>query len=95
MIRPAVMASDVDRAIAKVEDAYSQCASPKGAGAFASSHEAVGVIAEEFYELVDAVRSHTTSTTREYGIASARVDHEIIDLAVACVHALASRPYMD
>jgi hypothetical protein len=53
----------------------------KGFGCFVSSHEALGIVAEEYHELVDAVGSNRPE----------KVDHEMLDIAVAAVFALVSR----
>ena len=44
-------------------------------GPFTSSHEALGVITEEFWELVEAVRSNSFLS----------VEQEAIQLAAACI----------
>ena len=44
-------------------------------GPFTSTHEALGVITEEFYELVSAIRSNALDSVR----------HEAIDLAAAAL----------
>lgn len=51
----------------------------KGHGAFVSSHEILGIIAEEYYELLDAVKKNDMKEIKE----------EILDIAVACHFALA------
>ncbi len=50
----------------------------KGEGTFASSHEVLGIIAEEYDELIDAVRANDMT----------KVDKELEDIAVACVFAM-------
>lgn len=52
-----------------------------GDGAFVGPHEGLGVAAEEYHELVDAVRSND----------KAKVEKENIDLAVACLFAVISQ----
>jgi NTP pyrophosphatase (non-canonical NTP hydrolase) len=51
----------------------------KGCGTFASTHEILGVIAEEYHELVDAVRSNKV----------ADVEEELLDITTACLFAIA------
>lgn len=51
----------------------------KGPRAFASTHEVLGIITEEFHELVDAVRSNDRPS----------VAGELMDIAVACIFGLA------
>ena len=53
-----------------------------GSGAYASRHEALGVIAEEYHELVDAVRDNNNRQ---------RFIDECFDVAVAAIFALASK----
>lgn len=53
----------------------------KGLGTFASRHEALGSITEEYIELVDAVRSNSTD----------EFEQEILDIMVGCFWALASK----
>lgn len=50
----------------------------KGKGTFASSHEILGIITEEYHELVEAVRLHGDEKAR-------RIKSELMDIAVACV----------
>jgi NTP pyrophosphatase (non-canonical NTP hydrolase) len=50
----------------------------KGRGTFASSHEILGVIGEEYHELVEAIKLHGDEKAQ-------RIKHELLDIAVACV----------
>ncbi len=50
-------------------------AADKRYGPFASSHEALGVITEEYSELIDAIRSNDI----------AAIQSEAIDLAACCI----------
>lgn len=52
----------------------------KGNGTFSSRHEILGVLQEEFTELEDAVRD---------GELTSEVRHEIMDIAVGAVFAIA------
>lgn len=52
----------------------------KGPGVFASNHEALGVVAEEYAELLTAIQSNDAG--RVYG--------ELLDIAVACLHGMAT-----
>ena len=47
----------------------------KGNGSLASSHEILGILTEEFHELVDAVKSNDPINVRR----------ELIDIAVGCL----------
>lgn len=51
-----------------------------GDGAYASNHEALGVIAEEYDEFIEAVRSNNRQ----------RIEEELYDLATAALFAVAS-----
>ena len=52
----------------------------KGKGSFASSHEILGIITEEYQELIEAIHSNS---------GSINVVKELEDIAVACVFACA------
>ena len=52
----------------------------KGSYSYMSYHEGLGIITEEFKELIDAVQSNDNAATNE----------ELIDVAVGCIFALAS-----
>lgn len=51
----------------------------KGYGTFTSSHEILGVITEEYHELIEAVKSNTLNEVKE----------ELKDIAVGCIFAIA------
>jgi len=53
----------------------------KGSHSYASSHECLGIIAEEYHELVESVRSNRLDD----------FEKECLDLAVACVFAIACK----
>jgi hypothetical protein len=52
-----------------------------GRGAYMSNHEALGIITEEYHELIDAVQSNDP----------VEVANETMDVAVGCLFALASQ----
>ena len=52
-----------------------------GRGAFASNHEGLGVVTEEYFELVEAVKQNDDQNYAE----------EMIDLAVSGIFGLASK----
>jgi NTP pyrophosphatase (non-canonical NTP hydrolase) len=52
----------------------------KGRGAFASPHEMLGVIAEEYHELIEAVRLNS----------AVDIGGELADIAVACLFSIAT-----
>jgi hypothetical protein len=51
----------------------------KGHGTLASSHEILGVVSEEYHELVEAVKKNDREALKE----------ELLDIAVACHFAVA------
>ena len=53
----------------------------KGLHGYASSHECLGIITEEFEELVVAVRSNKKKA----------IEGELVDLAVAAIYSIASK----
>ncbi len=65
----------VDKTVEKLKFRLKQ----KGYGTFASKHEILGVITEEYKEFVDAVHSKNYEEMKS----------EIIDLAVGCIFGLA------
>ena len=52
----------------------------KGNSSYASNHEALGVITEEYFEYVDAVKNNDNQHVYE----------ELVDIAVGCIFAVAS-----
>lgn len=52
----------------------------KGEGIFASRHEILGIITEEYSELIDAVHQRQITDIRD----------ELLDIAVGCIFAIAS-----
>ena len=51
----------------------------KGYGTFSSTHEVLGMITEEYYELIEAVKSNKMSDVKD----------ELEDIAVGCLFAIA------
>lgn len=70
----------IDAAIAEVRGKLIERLAEKGWGTFASSHETLGIIAEEYDELLEAVRGNDLM----------EVDAELKDLAVAAILGMAS-----
>jgi phosphoribosyl-ATP pyrophosphohydrolase len=64
----------IDDVIAKLYDRLAQ----KGCGTFASRHEILGVVTEEYSEFVNAV----------HGKDREEMKSELIDIAVACIFGL-------
>lgn len=69
----------LDGAMTMLEDQLLFRLGEKGYGTFASSHEILGIVAEEYTELIEAVRSNKKEN----------VKNELLDIAVACVFAVA------
>jgi hypothetical protein len=76
-MRPLIDQHTVDQGLRGLALALHKQFMLKGRGAFISSHEALGVITEEYLELVMAVRENNTKHIRE----------ELMDLAVAAIFA--------
>ena len=70
-----ILASDITRALKVVSTKITYRLDQKGTLAFNSRHEILGVIQEEYSELVDAV--HTGN--------NGNVSDELLDIAVACI----------
>ncbi len=70
----------VTQAIANVEVRTATILERHGSGAFAGHHEILGVLTEEYYEVVYAVHNKERGSLQD----------ELLDLAAACVKALAS-----
>ncbi len=66
-------------AVKRVYDAMEMRLKQKGPGSYASSHEVLGIITEEWKELIDAVQLNSMED----------VDKELVDIAVGCVFAIA------
>lgn len=64
--------------------ALSQTLQSKGRGAWVSSHEALGIITEEYHELVEATRNGN-GVNNDPGV----IQDELMDLVVAGLFALA------
>lgn len=72
-------------ALEKVANMVWHSLQEKGKGAFASRHEALGIIQEEMTELEGAVTSYNAGA----------VEDEFVDLAVAAILSVASRTHFD
>lgn len=79
-MRPNVTRSTLDDRARELSTAVEVRVVKHGPGAFVSNAEALGVVVEEYHELVDAVRSNDDGA----------VYAELMDVAVACLWALAS-----
>lgn len=66
--------------IQEIEDKMLFRLKEKGDGTFSSRHEILGIIAEEYFELIEAVKSGTLEQVKE----------ELKDIAVGCAFGIAS-----
>ena len=73
MQRQQIHRDEIANGLVKLLAALQEAFRKKGLGEFISSHETLGVVTEEFHELVEAVRSNDTS----------KIKAELMDLAVA------------
>lgn len=79
MSRTELTADDINIAIGKLQKEVARRLNEKGKESFASRHEILGVIAEEYHELIDAVTSKPSSD----------VEDELFDLAAGAVISVA------
>lgn len=81
MTRDLITDNSKDKALESLKKALEETLHEKGPHSYSSKHEILGIITEEYIELVDAVRENDTSHkhTRE----------ELLDIAVACVFGIA------
>ena len=73
--RPQIEADDINIAISKLQKEVARRLNEKGKGSFTSRHEILGVITEEYHELVKAVEVQPLT----------EVEDELFDLAVGAV----------
>ena len=78
--RPEMTDAGIQTVIDVLKSMVNYRLSQKGRGIYVSSHECLGVITEEYKELIDAVQSNDTE----------QFDKELIDVAVACIFSLVS-----
>lgn len=78
MERPKLMKEFLKHSLEQISEKTNQRLEEKGEGIFVSAHEALGIITEEYNELVWAVQ------------ANAKIKNELLDIAVACHVAIAS-----
>lgn len=80
MQRPGVEYKHVVNVCGKLEDWINQQVDRKGDGEFVTYHETLGVVTEEFFELIEAVKSNRPQ----------RIKEELKDIIVACTWGIAS-----
>lgn len=73
--RVQISVARIQRATGEILQSLDKRLVEKGTGTFSSRHEILGVCAEEYKELIDAVQKGSLSDVRD----------ELIDLAVACI----------
>lgn len=78
--RPQVTDEILNRTLEEMVRAAGSRIEKKGKGAFVSNHEGLGIIAEEYHELLEAVRSNDP----------VEVASEAMDVAVGCIFLVAS-----
>jgi NTP pyrophosphatase (non-canonical NTP hydrolase) len=78
--RPDIIAETTYESLTIIKDALFRKLNQKGNHAFVSTHEILGVVTEEYHEVIDAVKYNNKDKVRK----------ELIDLAVACVHGISS-----
>ena len=79
--RVPIVEAQINDALESVRLALLRRIKEKGDLSFASTHEALGIIDEEHHELTEAVRSNSHR----------RFENECMDIAVACVFAIACK----
>ena len=75
--REPINKNKIEQAFAVVRDRLYEQLEKKGPGAWNSSHEILGIITEEYHELVDAVKNNDG------------IKDELIDVALCCVFGIA------
>lgn len=79
-IRPPIEPAAREQLMADVARSLARRVGKHGSGAFLSSHEGLGVVTEEYHELVEAVRSNDRRRVRD----------EAIDVAIGCLWLVAT-----
>lgn len=85
MERTEILTREVKDALVKVSEMVEFRMAQKGRGSYVSRHEALGIVAEEYHELIHAVQSEPLD----------RVEAELLDIAVAAVFGLVSVKFME
>lgn len=73
----------IEEAVGKVREMVLVRLTQKGKAAFISKHEVLGIVAEEYDELVKAVRKNDEKYQR------VKITGELLDIAVACILGMA------
>ena len=80
MKRKQVSQETINQALDIIKAGFNRAIEKHGAGAFVGPHEGLGVLTEEYHELIDAVRSNRPDKLRE----------EIVDVAASAIWMLVS-----
>lgn len=78
--RTVVNTNEVERGVGELESTWLKRLDERGYGIFISDHETLGIVTEEYHELIQAVKNNDLENIRE----------ELMDIAVACMHGVAS-----
>ena len=73
--RPPISSEQIDNAVIELANQLKRRIAQHGSGIHASAHEILGVVTEEYKELVDAVQANTPDA----------IGNELMDIAVGCV----------
>ncbi len=84
MERPELTEEMIEEAFTMLKEHHIKVSEEKGMGAIVSSHEAVGIIQEEFLELGQVLTSGVDPRS------SQDFKHELLDIAYAAIYSLAS-----
>lgn len=79
-MRKNITPEQVDEALRLTGEMLKRRLVQKGTLSYASTHEGLGIITEEFHELVDAVKSNDKDA----------FEKECLDVAVGCIFSIAS-----
>lgn len=77
--RQPITAEQINEAFTTIQNEMQKTLNQKGCGTFVSLHEILGVITEEYVELIDAVRRESVIFVRD----------ELVDIAVAAIFGVA------
>ncbi len=80
-MRELITEKEVQDAWEKFEHFYKDVRRKKGLGSFSSKHEIYGALAEEVYEVLQAIHVNASGET---------IGNELMDIAVVCLFGVAS-----
>jgi NTP pyrophosphatase (non-canonical NTP hydrolase) len=84
VLRPIVFKQYIDGSLEAARAKLEYRLRKKGYGAYASKHEILGILTEEYKELIDAVQSQPVVGGKN------SVREELLDIAVGCLFGIAS-----